>query len=85
MGSWGARGVHSGDPGVPDPEGYHRWCELDVVEGLGTGARIGPGDLGGLELSVVGLVGLGGGVVGGPQGSGPVSSIVVQCADLQAW
>ena len=52
---------------------------------LGTGARIGLSGLGGLELTVVGLVGLGGGVAGGPQGSGPGSSIVVQCADLQAW
>ena len=31
MGSWGARGVHSGDPGVPYPGGFHRWCGLDVV------------------------------------------------------
>ena len=52
---------------------------------LGTDARMGPSGWGGLELSVVGLVGLGGGVSGEPQESGPVSSIVVQCADLQAW
>ena len=40
---------------------------------------------GGLGLSVLGLVGSVGVVVGGPQGIGPVSSIVVQCAGLQAW
>ena len=32
MGSWGARGVRSGDPGVPGPGGFHIWCELDVVD-----------------------------------------------------
>ena len=52
---------------------------------LGTDARIGPSGWDGLGLSVSGLVGSVGVVVGGPQGSGPVSSIVVQCAGLQAW
>ena len=81
----GARGVHSGDPGVPYPEGFHRWCELGVVGVLGTDARIGPSGWDGLGLSVAGPVGSVGVVVGGPQGSGPVLSIVVPCADLQAW
>ena len=81
----GARSVHSGDPDVPGPEGFHRWCELGVVGVLGTDARIGPSGWDGLGLSVPGLVGSVGFVVGGPQGSGPVSSIVVQCAGLQAW
>ena len=85
MGSWGARGVHSGDPGVPYPEEFHRWCELGVVGVLGTDAKIGPSGWDGLGLSVSGLVGSVGVVVGGPQGSGPVSSIVVQCTGLQAW
>ena len=63
-------GVHNDDPGVPFPGGFHRWCELDVVGVLGTGARIGPGGWGGLGLSVMGLVGSIGGVGGGPQGNG---------------
>ena len=80
-----ARGVHSGDPVVPCPEGFHRWCELDVVGVLGTDARIGLSGWDVLGLSVSGLVRLVGVVVGGPRGSGPVLSIVVQCAGLQAW
>ena len=78
----GARGVHSGDPGDPYPGGFHRWCELDVVGVLGTDARIGPSGWDDLGLSVSGLVGSVGVVVGGPQGSGPVLSIVVQYAGL---
>ena len=52
---------------------------------LGTGAKIGLSGCDGLGLAVSVLVGLVGVVVGGPQGSGPVLSIVVPCADLQAW
>ena len=85
MGSWGAREVRSGDPGGPGPEGFHRWCELDVVGVLGTGARIGLSGCDGLGLAVSVLVGLVGVVVGGQQGGGPASSIVVQCVGLQAW
>ena len=81
----GARGVHCGDPGVLCPGGFHRWCELDVVEVLGTDARIGLSGWDGLGLSGLGLVGSVGVVVRGPRGSGPVSSIVVPCAGLQAW
>ena len=65
MGSWGARGVRSGDPGVPGPEGFHRWCELDIVGVLGTDARIGLCGGGGLGLAVAALVELVGAVFGG--------------------
>ena len=85
MGSWGARGVRSGDPDVPKPGGFHRWCELDVVGVLGTDARIGLSGCEGLGLAVSVLVELVGVVVGGPQGIGPASSIVVQYEGLQAW
>ena len=51
---------------------------------LGTDLRIGLSGWDGLGLSVLGLVGLVGVVVGGPRGSGLVSSIVVPCAGLQA-
>ena len=85
MGSWGARSVHSGALGVPGPGGFHRWRDLDVVGVVGTDARIGLSGCDGLGLAVSVLVDLVGVVVGGPQGSGPVSSIVVQCAGLQSW
>ena len=81
----GSQGVHSGDPGVPYPGGFHRWCELDVVGVLGTDARIDLGGCVGLGLAVSVVGGLVGVVVGGQQGSGPASSIVVQCAGLQSW
>ena len=70
-GFMGSQGVHSGDPGVPFPGGFYRSCELDVVGVLGTDARIGLSEWGGLGLSVMGLVGSIGGVGGGPQGNGP--------------
>ena len=85
MGSWGARGVRSGDPGVPGPKGFHRWCELDVVGVLGTDARIGLCGCGGLGLAVSIFVECVGAVVGEQQGSSPASSIVVQCVGLQSW
>ena len=52
---------------------------------LGTGAKIGLSGCDGLGLAVSVLVGLVGVVVGGLQGGGPASSIVVQCVGLQAW
>ena len=85
MGSWGARGVRSGDPGVPGLDGFHRWCELDVVVVLRTVVRISLSGCDGLGLAVSVLVELGGVVVGGQQGSGPASSIVVQCEGVQSW
>ena len=85
MGSWGARGVRSGDPGVPGSKEFYRWCELDVFGVLGTDARIGLSGCDGLGLAVSVLVELVGVVVGGQQGSGPASSIVVQCVGLQSW
>ena len=76
--------MRSGDPGVSGPEGFHRWCELDVVGVLGTDARIGLSGCDGLGLAVSVFVELVGVVVGGQQGSGPASSIVVQCVGLQS-
>ena len=71
--------------GVSGPEGFHRWCELEVVGVLGTDARIGLSGCDGLGLAVSVLVNWVGVVVGGQQGSGPASSIVVQCVGLQSW
>ena len=71
--------------GVLGPAEFHRWCELDVVGVLGIDSRIGLGGCDGLGLAVSVVGGLVGVVVGGQQGSGPASSIVVQCAGLQAW
>ena len=86
MGSWGVKGVRSGDPGVPGSGGFHRWCELHVVGVLGTDARIvlcGCDD--GLRLAVAALVELVESVFGGQQGSDQTSSIVVQYVDRQSW
>jgi hypothetical protein len=52
---------------------------------LGTGAKIGLSGCDGLGLAVSVLVGLVGVVVGGQQGGGPASSVVIQCVGLQAW
>ena len=52
---------------------------------LGTGAKIGLSGCDGLGLAVAVLVELVGVVVGGQQGSGPASSIVVQCVGPQSW
>ena len=79
MGSWGAREVRSGDPGGPGPEGFHRWCELDVVGVLGKNARLACVD----ETFWGWLLELVGAAFGGRQGSGQASSIVVQCVDRQ--
>ena len=50
-----------------------------------TGARIGLSGCDGLGLAVSVLVELVGVVVGGQQGSGPASSIVVQYVDRRPW
>ena len=65
MGSWGARGVRSGDHGLLGPEGFHRWCGLDdgeAVVGIGASIVLSGGD--GLGRVVAARVGLGGAVSG---------------------
>ena len=51
----------------------------------GTDARIGLCGCDGLGLAVSVLVEFVEVVVGGQQGSGPASSIVVQCVGIQSW
>ena len=85
-GFMGARGVRSGDHGIPGPEEFHRWFGLDVGgELVEIGARIGLGGGDGLGQAVAALVGLVGAVSGSPWGSSQVSSIVVRYVNRRPW
>ena len=77
--------MRSVDHGVPCPEGFHRWCGLDVGGVLGIGVSIVLSGGSGLERAVAARAGWGGAMVGWPWGSGRVSSIVVQYVDRQLW
>ena len=85
MGSLGTMGVRGDVRWVLVPIGLHRWSGLRGVGDLVASARtvLDEWVVPGWAVGVLG--GWVGAVFVGQQGSGPASSILVQCVGLQPW